>query len=400
MPTADNPTGARFRGFRSPNYTQVPDELFDELLVELSGAELKVLLYIIRRTFGFKRDSDNISLSQMLNGLRTQDGRSLDRGVGLSKKTLLLALRALRERGVIVAEWHQSADKGNEPTEYRLNVIGGDELGPPVDPVLPPDSDGPLGRGGEPHTGDGPEPETSSRQEEILSPPLGEKVHQGGGGESTPPLGEKVHQGVGVKSTPSPRGKKYTTQKTVLRQTVDRKTEPRSTLFDSSTLHINKGDTVTPGLTRAHDIYVQARRRGALPSLAADAAPPVPPPSGFVPPTTPPAPPPRDAVRDPGLQHARPRWTSPEIEAQIQRLSDEFHDGDHVKPNVGQAVRLWRASGLDEAAFADRLLEARSITKRRVVHKPADGEPGQLGLRNKMPYFFTVLRDLLGLQDR
>ena len=28
-------------GFRSPNYTPVPDELFDELLVELSGAELK-----------------------------------------------------------------------------------------------------------------------------------------------------------------------------------------------------------------------------------------------------------------------------------------------------------------------------------------------------------------------
>jgi hypothetical protein len=89
-----------------------------------------------------------------------------------------------------------------------------------------------------------------------------------------------------------------------------------------------------------------------------------------------------------------------DIEAQIQRLSDEFHDGDHVKPNIGQAVRLWRASGLDEVAFADRLLEARSITKRRVVNKPADGELGELGLRNKMPYFFTVLRDLLGLQER
>src|SRR3954465_5970122 len=85
-----------FRGFSGPNYTPVPDELFDELLVELSGAELKVLLYIIRRTFGFKRDSDNISLSQMLNGIRTQDGRALDRGVGLSKKTLLHALRTLR----------------------------------------------------------------------------------------------------------------------------------------------------------------------------------------------------------------------------------------------------------------------------------------------------------------
>jgi len=56
-----------FQGFRSPNYTQVPDELFDELMSTLSGAELKVLLYIIRRTFGFKKGSDTISLSQMLN---------------------------------------------------------------------------------------------------------------------------------------------------------------------------------------------------------------------------------------------------------------------------------------------------------------------------------------------
>src|SRR3954466_979968 len=127
MPTDDNLAPRPFRGFRSPSYTPVPDELFDELLVDLSGAELKVLLYIIRRTFGFKRESDNISLSQMLTGLKTQDGRVLDRGVGLSKKTLLVALRALRERGVIVAEWRQSVEKGNEPTAYCLNVLSPDD---------------------------------------------------------------------------------------------------------------------------------------------------------------------------------------------------------------------------------------------------------------------------------
>src|SRR5687767_7777107 len=89
---------APFPGFRSPNYTMVPDEIFDQLLVELTGAELKVLLYIVRRTFGFKRESDTISLSQMLNGIATRDGRVLDRGVGLSKKTLLDALRSLAAR--------------------------------------------------------------------------------------------------------------------------------------------------------------------------------------------------------------------------------------------------------------------------------------------------------------
>src|SRR4051794_22900532 len=109
-----------FRGFRSPTYTQVPDELFDELLPELSGAELKVLLYIIRRTFGFKRDRDSISLSQMLNGVHSRNGTVFDRGAGVSKPTLLQALRSLEERGIIATERRRSAEKGDEPTVYPL----------------------------------------------------------------------------------------------------------------------------------------------------------------------------------------------------------------------------------------------------------------------------------------
>ncbi len=87
-----------FRGFNSPNNTQVPDELFDEIMVHLSGAELKVLLYVIRRTYGFKRESDNISLSQMLTGIVKRDGNRLDHGTGLSKPTLLSAIRSLAEK--------------------------------------------------------------------------------------------------------------------------------------------------------------------------------------------------------------------------------------------------------------------------------------------------------------
>ena len=65
----------RFAGFQSPNYTPVPDELFDELLPDLGEAELRVPLYIVRRTFGFKKDSDSISLSQMIGGITTRDRR-------------------------------------------------------------------------------------------------------------------------------------------------------------------------------------------------------------------------------------------------------------------------------------------------------------------------------------
>jgi hypothetical protein len=111
-----------FSGFSNPNYTMVPDQLFDELMPDLSGAELKVLLYIIRRTFGFKRDADAISISQLLAGITTADGRILDRGVGLSKPALLAALRSLSAQRIIIVERRRSLTRGNEPTVYRLNI--------------------------------------------------------------------------------------------------------------------------------------------------------------------------------------------------------------------------------------------------------------------------------------
>lgn len=125
-----------FQGFQFPTTTPVPDEVFDILMYHLSGNDLKVLLYICRRTFGFKKDNDNISLNQMLTGITTKEGKVLDRGTGLSKPTLLRSVRSLENSGVIVRIRRQSAEKGNEPTNYRLNflaplgkkmILGGDQ---------------------------------------------------------------------------------------------------------------------------------------------------------------------------------------------------------------------------------------------------------------------------------
>jgi len=171
MTTSQQTRDNRFPGFQSPNYTQVPDEVFDVLLPDLSGSELKVLLYIIRRTFGFKRSSDTISISQMLGGIVKRDGSVLDRGVGLTKKTLLAAINSLEEQNIIRTERRQGAHGGNAPTCYSL---------------------------------------------QMASAPLG--------GISTPPLGEKPPQGVGVEITPSPWGKNHPTQDTGLQETVEQET--------------------------------------------------------------------------------------------------------------------------------------------------------------------------------
>jgi len=112
-----------FSGFISPRYTQVPDELFDELMSHLSGAELKVLLYIIRRTFGFKKDVDNISLNQICKGIITRDGEVLDKGTGLSQQSVITALKGLLEKNAIVAKRRSSKEKGYESTTYSLHLI-------------------------------------------------------------------------------------------------------------------------------------------------------------------------------------------------------------------------------------------------------------------------------------
>lgn len=113
----------RFGGFDAPHYTQVPDALFDEIMPHLSGAELKVLLYILRRTFGFKKDADAISLSQLCGGITKRDGTVLDHGTGLARNTVYPALRRLESLGIVVAVRQQSAERGNETTVYRPNVV-------------------------------------------------------------------------------------------------------------------------------------------------------------------------------------------------------------------------------------------------------------------------------------
>ncbi len=117
----------RFPGFTGPYYTQVPDVVFDELLPILSGAEIKVLMYIIRRTFGFKKQKDNISLSQMEDGIMTKDGQVLDGGTGLGKSSVTRALTSLEKKNIITRTRRSNAKKGHKATTYTLNIKDSEE---------------------------------------------------------------------------------------------------------------------------------------------------------------------------------------------------------------------------------------------------------------------------------
>jgi phage replication O-like protein O len=106
-----------------PNSTQIPDVILDRWMAELSGAEFKVLLYIARRTYGFGKDSDRISLSQIADGIVRRDGTVLDRGTGISRSSVARALNSLEERNIVIRSLN-FAESGLEYDEstYRINL--------------------------------------------------------------------------------------------------------------------------------------------------------------------------------------------------------------------------------------------------------------------------------------
>jgi hypothetical protein len=77
----------------------------------------------------------------------------------------------------------------------------------------------------------------------------------------------------------------------------------------------------------------------------------------------------------------------------MEDFSRELRDPEHIESNKAQANNLFRQSSLSEKEFVDLMYEARRRTGWQVVSKAANAE--QSGLRNRCPYFFKVLRDLL-----
>lgn len=110
-------------GFASPHYTMVPDDLFDVYLAELSGAELKVLLYITRHTLGWNKHVDRLSLTQLCKGITRRDGTPQDHGTGLHRETACQAIKSLERRGLITVR-RAHGPHGHETTVYALRFDG------------------------------------------------------------------------------------------------------------------------------------------------------------------------------------------------------------------------------------------------------------------------------------
>ena len=84
-----------------PNCTQVPNVIFDRLIPNLEEAEARCLLYLCRRTYGFHKIRDKISLTQFVSGIKDKNGNIIDEGTKMSKPSVIKALKFLESAGII-----------------------------------------------------------------------------------------------------------------------------------------------------------------------------------------------------------------------------------------------------------------------------------------------------------
>lgn len=76
-------------GLSKPNYTQMPNELFDIHMQDMGFAELKVVLAILRKVVGFHKKQDEISISL------------LEKMTGLTRANVISGVEAATDRGLI-----------------------------------------------------------------------------------------------------------------------------------------------------------------------------------------------------------------------------------------------------------------------------------------------------------
>lgn len=95
------------------NYTQIPNVIFDEWQSKLKPQELSVLMAIARKTLGWQKTKDIISLSQ------------IELATGLCRNTVISSIRKLEKSDLVKKDKH---GKGKATkVSFELNISSSDE---------------------------------------------------------------------------------------------------------------------------------------------------------------------------------------------------------------------------------------------------------------------------------
>lgn len=132
-----------FEGFASPtrNYFAMPNEWTDITAEIDSLAELKVVEYVLRHTWGFHEFGicKAISLDEFMHGRRRGDDSRMDKGTKLSRPSVVDGLRRAVDHGYLTCEI-DTTDQARVKKSYALKMLntGKDSLPPDQSRIFTP----------------------------------------------------------------------------------------------------------------------------------------------------------------------------------------------------------------------------------------------------------------------
>lgn len=193
-----------------PNSTQIPDVILDIWLSLLSPSEVLVLLYLCRRTFGWRKSHDRVSMLQIMSGVVREDGTHVDFGTGLSERGARAAVTSLTQLGVLHVQQMRAKNGAPQPSVYSVNLA--------FTPVVHYDS-------GRRYLCRAPGPNCKTCREEV-------QVLQGGGAKLAPPPATGEVQNLHLQHTETPMVQQTTTS---ARQIVQKGGAGRVVVVDEET---------------------------------------------------------------------------------------------------------------------------------------------------------------------
>lgn len=99
-------TDKNLKALPTPNYTQVPNQVLDEWMPHLSGNEFKIVCVIVRKTTGWHKEWDSLSISL------------LSRLTGISESSVKECTKSLVDQGFV--QKMVKGPNGSASASYRL----------------------------------------------------------------------------------------------------------------------------------------------------------------------------------------------------------------------------------------------------------------------------------------
>lgn len=123
-----------FAGFAKPtaNFFRLPNDWTDMTAAMTSLAELKVVEYVLKHTWGYSEFDmvKKITTDEFMHGRKMRTGERVDRGTGLAKQSVLTGLALAVAHGLLEVEVDDS-DRARIKKSYKLRIQTGRSNGEP-----------------------------------------------------------------------------------------------------------------------------------------------------------------------------------------------------------------------------------------------------------------------------